>query len=358
MGGIDQTLANEIEIALIFERSNLAHGSVDSDPFYHLPPNTSEAPAGSLLKLEINANTSAYTLPPNTALSRFLYQSKTLNGSLVPCSAYVLWPDTPRKEPDGFPIVGWAHGTSGGFGNCAPSQIRNLCAGGRPPIPSHLVDAGVIRESLQRLVIEEEQDVIAVGHSYGGFVVADSIKGFEKNHDRKGGVVHCLVMSAFVGCKGESVMSILDHKMPEFLELDPKDPAYVIVKGIETAFFNDVDPSIASERRAVAKPHSYATFNSAAEDPCWTCGSEVAGNEPGLPLTYLICSNDQGIPEHLQKRMIAKTTDAGGAKWRVWKCDAGHNPVASQPGTLCHVLRRIAGEQPNPEAGVEITEES
>lgn len=104
-----------------------------------------------------------------------------------------------------------------GYPTVAPSLPS---AGGRPPIPSHLVDAGVIRESLQRLVIEEEQDVIAVGHSYGGFVVADSIKGFEKNHDRKGGVVHCLVMSAFVGCKGESVMSILDHKMPEFLELD------------------------------------------------------------------------------------------------------------------------------------------
>ncbi|KAL8999189.1 MAG: hypothetical protein Q9188_005944 [Gyalolechia gomerana] len=123
---LDSTLANNIEIALNFERSNFAHGSVDTDPFYRLPSNASAAPPGSLLKLQLSANTSAYTLPPNTALSRILYQSRTLNGSSVPGSAYILWPYTPRAVPDGYAVVGWAHGTSGAFANCAPSHIRNL----------------------------------------------------------------------------------------------------------------------------------------------------------------------------------------------------------------------------------------
>ena len=124
--GINDTIANNIEVALNFERSNWANGSVDTDPFYRPPSNASGAPAGSLLRLQLYPNTSTYTLPPNTALSRFLYQTETLNGTLIPASAFILWPYSPRVEADGYPVVGFAHGTSGGFGNCAPSHVRDL----------------------------------------------------------------------------------------------------------------------------------------------------------------------------------------------------------------------------------------
>ena len=124
--GINSTLANNVAIALEFERSNFANGSVASEDFYDVPPASANATPGTLLKLELDANTSAYTLPPNTAISRILFQSEDLNGSAVPVSAYVLWPYLPRSQADGFPIVAWAHGSSGGFGNCAPSHYRNL----------------------------------------------------------------------------------------------------------------------------------------------------------------------------------------------------------------------------------------
>lgn len=104
-----------------------------------------------------------------------------------------------------------------GYPTVAPSLPS---AGSRPPVPTHLEDANIIRHELQRLVHEQKKEVIAVGHSYGGFVVTESIRGFEKHNTEDGGVIHCLVMSAFVGCKGESVMSLLDYKMPEFLEID------------------------------------------------------------------------------------------------------------------------------------------
>ncbi|KAI9799636.1 MAG: hypothetical protein M1833_003951 [Piccolia ochrophora] len=124
--GINDTIASNVEVALNFERTNWANGSVAQDDFYALPSNASEAPAGALLKVQINANTSAYTLPPNTALSRILFQTKDFNGTTIPASAYVLWPYTPRTQPDGYPVISWAHGTSGAFGDCAPSHIKNL----------------------------------------------------------------------------------------------------------------------------------------------------------------------------------------------------------------------------------------
>ncbi len=109
-----------------------------------------------------------------------------------------------------------------GYPTVAPSLPS---AGTRPPVPSHLEDAKVIRHELELLVHNQGREVIIFGHSYGGFVAIESVKGFEKRQGQEGGVIHCLVMSAFVGCKGESVMSILDHKMPEFLELDVRRPS-------------------------------------------------------------------------------------------------------------------------------------
>lgn len=118
---------NGAEQILAFERYLWANGSVTDEEFYRVPLNTSGAPAGSLLKLQLDANTSAYTLPPSTALSRILYQSKTLNGTTVPVSAYILWPYAARSQPDGYAVVGWAHGTCGILPECAPSHWKNLC---------------------------------------------------------------------------------------------------------------------------------------------------------------------------------------------------------------------------------------
>lgn len=124
--GINATVANNIEVVTNFERSRWATGAVDEDTFYQVPSNATAAPPGSLLKLQAGVNTSLFTLPPNTALTRLLFQSESLNGTAVPNSAYVLWPYNPRNVADGIPVVGFGHGTSGIFGDCAPSHIRHL----------------------------------------------------------------------------------------------------------------------------------------------------------------------------------------------------------------------------------------
>lgn len=164
--GINDTVANNMEVALNFERSNWANGSVSADPFYRPPSNASSATAGSLLKIQLNANTSAYTLPPNTALSRILYQTETLNGSVVPASAYVLWPYTPRTETDGYPIVGWAHGTSGGFGDCAPSHIRNLWYQFAAPYTLALHGYVVVAPDYAGLGVDQDFEGNPIRHPY------------------------------------------------------------------------------------------------------------------------------------------------------------------------------------------------
>ena len=164
--GMDHVVANNIKVALNFERSRFSNGSVDDEPFYRLPSNASDAAPGALLKLQISANTSAYTLPPNTALSRILYQSRTLNGTAVPASAFILWPYTPRVEHDGYPVVGWAHGTSGGFGNCAPSHIRNLWYQFTAPYTLALQGYVVVATDYVGLGVNRDFDGEEIRHTY------------------------------------------------------------------------------------------------------------------------------------------------------------------------------------------------
>ena len=165
---INDTIANNVNVAIQFERTNWALGSVHNDSFYSVPSNSSTAPAGSLLKLERYTNTSYFTVPPDVALSRILFQSETLNGSTVPASAFVLWPWMPRKEPrtGRYAVVGWAHGTSGVYGECAPSHIRNLWYQYSAPFTLALQGYVVVAPDYAGLGVTEYANGTEIRHPY------------------------------------------------------------------------------------------------------------------------------------------------------------------------------------------------
>ena len=114
--------------ALAFEKQNWVNNtSVTNDPFYTPPSITPPTQPGTLLKTDEQIDSSKYLLPPGTALTRILYVSRTLSGTLVPVSAFILWPYTPKRHASGrAPIIAWAHGTSGLDGDGAPSHHKNL----------------------------------------------------------------------------------------------------------------------------------------------------------------------------------------------------------------------------------------
>lgn len=202
--GISELVTHNAQIALNFERSNWATGSVADDPFYHVPSNSSNAPPGSVLKIEFNSTVTQFALPPDTALSRILFMSETFNGSAVPASAYILWPYLPRTQPDGrFQVVGFAHGTCGSFGECGPSHLRpfqyqfgatytlamqgyvvvapdytglgvNRTADGTPIVLQYLVNPAAANdifyavEAAQTAFSTLSDQFVVVGHSQGG----------------------------------------------------------------------------------------------------------------------------------------------------------------------------------------------
>lgn len=198
-----EDLPSGVADSLEFAKLNWAQGSILDDPFYSSIHESSESPPGTLLRLEGNVDTTKYSLPPTTALSRFIYQSATLNGFKVPVSAYVLWPYSPRSQSDGYPVVAWAHGTSGFDANAAPSHHKNLGqhflapyqialqgyvvvgtdyaglgvrehSSGKPIVhewlapPSQAKDVVYSVEAAQAAFPELSKNFVVIGHSQGG----------------------------------------------------------------------------------------------------------------------------------------------------------------------------------------------
>ena len=160
-------LPGNTEAALNYERSLLAHGSVTDDEFYKVPANQSNATPGTLLKVEEKTDTTLYSLPPTTALSRFMYQSANLQGDPVPTSAYVLWPYQARTLPDGrYPVVVWAHGTSGLHENGAPSNAKTLTLHWMAPYPLALQGYVTVAPDYTGLGVGKTADGKDIIHQY------------------------------------------------------------------------------------------------------------------------------------------------------------------------------------------------
>ena len=167
-----ESLPEAIKESLDFEKLNWAHGSVINDPFYNAPHEPSNAPPGTLLKLEKTTDTSNYLIPSSCALSRLIYQSETLIGSKVPVSAYVLWPYSPRSSQPprnsggGYAVVAWAHGTSGFDANAAPSHHKNLWQHFLAPYQIALQGYVVVATDYAGLGVHKHPSGEAIIHEY------------------------------------------------------------------------------------------------------------------------------------------------------------------------------------------------
>lgn len=93
--------------------------------FYSAPTKLTTTKPGDLLRRE---SFSGYRLPEGTQTVRILYHSLDAHRRDVVASAVILI--TSGKTPvEGWPIIAWAHGTSGVAQQCAPSLMKDLYYG-------------------------------------------------------------------------------------------------------------------------------------------------------------------------------------------------------------------------------------
>ncbi|HEX7443392.1 MAG TPA: lipase family protein, partial [Acidimicrobiales bacterium] len=105
--------------------------------FYRTPGPLPQEPPGAIVRSVVIP--SAGLLPGGATAYRVLYHSQSIAGADIAVSGVVVVPGgTP--PPGGFPIVAWAHGTTGLSDQCAPSL------GGFASIPSltAFLDRGMI----------------------------------------------------------------------------------------------------------------------------------------------------------------------------------------------------------------------
>ncbi|HNL51368.1 MAG TPA: prolyl oligopeptidase family serine peptidase [Actinomycetota bacterium] len=103
--------------------------------FYDTPPLADSRP-GDLLRQEPGTG---YDLPEGASAVRILYHSLDASGDDVATSGVVLIPAGSPPE-QGWPVIAWAHGTSGVARMCAPSAMKDVYYGDEGLFP--MVQAG------------------------------------------------------------------------------------------------------------------------------------------------------------------------------------------------------------------------
>ena len=143
--------------------------------FYSVPAGKVAGPAGSLIQLQgiEDGLTLAHAY-------RILYRSTLPDGSPIAVSGFIVAPV--RKPPrEGWPVVAWAHGTTGVVPKCAPSLMPNpvasipginrMIASGYVVVATDFVGLGVdgihpylVGESAARAVL----DSVRASRQFGG----------------------------------------------------------------------------------------------------------------------------------------------------------------------------------------------
>jgi hypothetical protein len=104
--------------------------------FYDPPDPLGARTPGDLIRSE---PFQGYSLPPGARAVRILYVSRSLDGAAVAASGVVLIPAGPPPLR-GWPVIAWAHGTSGVARMCAPSLMKDVEYGSEGLMP--MVAAG------------------------------------------------------------------------------------------------------------------------------------------------------------------------------------------------------------------------
>jgi pimeloyl-ACP methyl ester carboxylesterase len=163
--------------------------------FYDPPEPLKEAEPGTLIR---KMNFAGYSVPVGVTAVRILYHSRTVAGRDIAVSGVVLIPKG-LPPTNGWPILAWAHGTSGVARHCAPSLMKDLAYGDEGLMPMVTAGFAVVATDYAGLgtptqhaylnKIPQANDVIysigaarkaipelgakwvAIGHSQGGIAV-------------------------------------------------------------------------------------------------------------------------------------------------------------------------------------------
>jgi len=122
-------------LGLLAVSSLLHRGTPKLDAFYDTPANLPATP-GQLLRREPFSR----AMPDGSQAERILYTTTALDGTITTASALVIVPESAPTDP--WPVILWAHGTTGIARQCAPSNLADPLGAGAMPAQQEAIDQG------------------------------------------------------------------------------------------------------------------------------------------------------------------------------------------------------------------------
>jgi pimeloyl-ACP methyl ester carboxylesterase len=191
-----------------------------------------------------------------------------------------------------------------------------------------VADAECVRLALSTVEQRTGQDVMLVGHSYGGGVITEAAA----RHRAAGGdVAHLVYVTAAVLDDGESVGGLaaqVNGAKTRLSELSKPEGDGTVSIGpqwlVTEVFYSRCSPAAASAAWARLSRQAVSSLTQSA-----------SGNpRSSIESTYIVCTGDQALHPDAQRVLAQRCTNS-------LELDADHSPAISAPTALAAEIARI-----------------
>lgn len=191
----------------------------------------------------------------------------------------------------------------------------------REPLGDLAADAAALRAALDGI----DRSVVC-GHSYGGAVITEGAA----EHPA---VQHLVYVTAFALLPGESTMAAATDgsevdtatKLGDAMAFADDGTVTFQAPAVIDALYHDCTPADVAFALAHLGPQSVSSLGSVATRAAWQT----------IPSTYVVCTEDRGLPPSLQRRLAARATTT--LEW-----PTSHSPFLSRPELVVDLLAGIA----------------
>ncbi|KAJ5998890.1 hypothetical protein N7451_006700 [Penicillium sp. IBT 35674x] len=211
-----------------------------------------------------------------------------------------------------------------GFPSVCPAHPS---IGAEPPTKTLSDDVASLRDVLAKLA-DEGQELVVVGHSYGGVVTSCAVEGLSREARAKegktGGVIKVVYLAAFAIDKGQSLLGMLGGNYLPWMKVEGD---YVLADGAGAVGWQDLSLDKQEKWNEMSLHTSRAVFSGESTYEPWR----------DIPCAYIVCEQDHALPPPFQELFASKM----GGPENTYRLPSSHSPFLSMPDRLAELLQEI-----------------
>ncbi|KAF7301104.1 AB hydrolase-1 domain-containing protein [Mycena indigotica] len=192
-------------------------------------------------------------------------------------------------------------------------------------------DVQAVKKVLEKLVEEEEKEVVLLCHSYGGVVGSQAVAGLEKSRRNKGGIIKVVFLAAILPREGEGLLEAFaaTPSWPGSWLLPAGPVTMTAYPEAAEVLFHDLDPDAQSYWAGQLAPMSAHVLSTPAVGVCWAVD---------IPKMYIFCTQDRSMPLQAQRVFVERVNMGDDSSWKTVEMDCGHSPFLSHIDQLVAIL--------------------